>query len=173
MTRSKGLSVVLAAVLLPGVITVQPVSGRTGESLLRARSLSPEKAIVGTWQTRVRPRDCATGVVLDPGLRGLFSFHQGGTISEYGIGPGFTPALQSPGHGRWQREPGWSVYVYAFTYYRYDPLGQYVGQTRVRSVLELGPDGDAFVANSTVELFDQNDASQGGGCAQAVGTRFE
>ena len=71
-------------------------------------------------------------------LQGLFTFNQGGTMSEYGIGPGSSPALRSPGHGVWQREHGWQDYSFAFTYYRYNASGVFLGSQRVKAALELG-----------------------------------
>ena len=133
-----------------------------------------ERTLVGAWQTRVRPRNCDTGEVAPiAGLRGLFTFHEGGTASEYGVPPGMSPAMRSPGHGVWRREPGWQQYTFAFTYYRYDATGAYAGQQTVTSVLELDPSGDAFVSNSTIKGFDANDALILTACGQAVGTRFE
>ena len=35
-------------------------------------------------------------------------------MAEYGIGPGSSPALRSPGHGVWQREHGSHDYSFAF-----------------------------------------------------------
>ena len=65
------------------------------------------RGIEGVWQTVVTPNNCATGAPLGFTVRGIFTFNHGGTMSEYGIGPGATPALRSPGHGIWQREHGW------------------------------------------------------------------
>ena len=81
-------------------------------------------------------------------LSGLFTFNQGGTMSEYGIGPGSSPALRSPGHGVWQREHGWQDYSFAFTYYRYNASGVFLGSQRVRAALELGASGDEFASRS-------------------------
>jgi hypothetical protein len=133
-----------------------------------------ERTLVGAWQTRVRPGNCETGEVAPiAGLRGLFTFHEGGTASEFGVPPGMSPAMRSPGHGVWRREPGWHQYTYAFTYDRYDASGAYAGQQTVTSVLELDVTGDAFTSNSTVEGFDANDNLVLTACAQAVGSRFQ
>jgi hypothetical protein len=135
---------------------------------------SQERTLVGAWQTRVRPRNCETGEVTPiPGLRGLFTFHEGGTASEYGVPPGMSPAMRSPGHGVWRREPGWQVYTFAFTYYRYDAIGAYAGRQTVSSVLELDASGDAFISNSTIHGFDANDNLVLTACGQAVRTRFQ
>ena len=131
-----------------------------------------ERTIQGVWRTVVTPRNCQTGDAILT-LAGLFTFNQGGTLSEYGIGPGSSPALRSPGHGVWQREHGWQDYSFAFTYYRYNASGLFLGSQKVRATLELAPSGDEFASRSLVETLDVNDAVIGTGCATAVGTRFE
>ena len=94
-------------------------------------------------------------------------------MSEYGIGPGSSPALRSPGHGVWQREPGWQDYSFAFTYYRYNASGVFLGSQIVRATPEVGASGDEFASRSAIEILDVNGAVVGTGCATAVGTRFE
>ena len=77
----------------------------------------------GSWQRQKHPGHMADGrhaAQLSNGcpftpLAGQFTFHEGGTMAEYGIGPGSSPALRSPGHGVWQRRHGWQVYSFAFT----------------------------------------------------------
>lgn len=65
------------------------------------KNQSSTGSIRGVWQTMVTPVNCETGDALVPAFPGLFTFHKGGTMSEYGISPaiGQTPALRSPGHG--------------------------------------------------------------------------
>ena len=128
--------------------------------------------IRGVWRTVVTPYNCQTGQPI-LSLSGLFTFHQGGTMSEYGIGPGATPALRSPGHGVWQREHGWQEYSLAFTFYRYSATGVLLGSQRVRAALELGAGGDEFASRSAIETLDANDEVIGRGCATSIGTRFQ
>jgi hypothetical protein len=137
-----------------------------------ATSTASERTIQGVWRTVVTPRNCETGEAILT-LSGLFTFNQGGTMSEYGIGPGSSPALRSPGHGVWQREHGWQDYSFAFTFYRYNASGVFLGSQNVRATLELGGDGEAFASRSALETLDVNGAVIGTGCATAVGTRFE
>jgi hypothetical protein len=73
----------------------------------------------------------------------------------------------------WQREHGWQDYSFAFTYYRYNASGVFLGSQRVRATLELGASGDEFASRSDIEILDVNDNVIGSGCATAVGTRFE
>jgi hypothetical protein len=132
-----------------------------------------ERTIQGVWRTMVTPIDCQTGDPLVPPFPGLFTFNTGGTMSEYGIGPGSSPALRSPGHGLWQSEHGWQDYSYTFTYYRYDASGAFIGSQKVTSALELGASGDEFTSNSNVEILDVNNNVIATFCVRGAGTRFE
>jgi hypothetical protein len=94
-------------------------------------------------------------------------------MAEFGIGPGSSPALRSPGHGLWQREHGWEEYSFVFTFYRYNASGVLLGSQKVTASLELGGDGDSFASRSQIEILDVNDHVVGLGCANTVGRRFE
>ena len=133
-----------------------------------------ERTIEGVWRTAVTLLNCQTGQPLGvPPFPGLFTFHDDGTMSEFGIGPGSSPALRSPGHGVWQREHGWQDYSYTFMYYRYNSSGVFIGSQIVTSELELAASGDAFVTKSAVEILDVSNNVTGTVCASAAGTRFE
>ena len=94
-------------------------------------------------------------------------------MSEYGIGPGSSPALRSPGHGVWQHESSWQDYSYTFTYYRYNSSGVFIGSQKVTSTLELGESGDEYTAHSAVDILDANGNVIATFCAVNTGTRFE
>ena len=132
-----------------------------------------ERTIQGAWRTMVTPVNCQTGDPLGPPFAGLFTFNKGGTMSEYGIGPGGSPAVRSPGHGVWQHELSWQNYSYTFTFYRYNSSGVFIGSQKVTSALELGESGDEFTTHSAVEILDANDNVIATFCATAAGTRFE
>lgn len=70
-------------------------------------------------------------------------------------------------------EHGWQEYSFAFTYYRYDVNGAFVGSQRIRATLVLGASGDEFDAKSTVEVLDASDNVVATAGAASVGTRFE
>jgi len=158
--RTSGIALAVATLLT----TAMPV--------VSAQSGVNERSIQGTWRTVVTPHNCQTGDPFTP-LAGQFTFYQGGTMAEYGIGPGSSPALRSPGHGVWQRRQGWQLYSFAFTFYRYNASGVLLGSTRVTGNLELGGSGDAFTTRSAIEILDVNDVVVGSGCATAAGTRFD
>jgi hypothetical protein len=162
------LAVISASTTTGSVVSAQGIQDEPSS----ATSTASERTIRGVWRTVVTPRNCQTGEAILT-LSGLFTFNQGGTMSEYGIGPGSSPALRSPGHGVWQREHGWQDYSFAFTFYRYNASGVFLGSQNVRATLELGGDGEAFASRSALETLDVNGAVIGTGCATAVGTRFE
>ncbi len=139
-----------------------------------ASSHAAERTVVGAWRTAVTLVDCQTrhpvGV---PTISGLSTFHDGGTMSEFGIGPGSSPALRSPSHGVWQREHGWQDYSFTFIHYRYDSSGGFIGSQQVTADLELAASGDAYASNAVVEILDVNNNIIGKACAVSAGTRFE
>ena len=175
MTRRQLGVVMAAAMITPFIVTVPEL---WGSSVLRKTSSASQNAsqrtVEGVWRTVVTPRNCQTGEPLGPlVIRGLFTFHEGGTVSEFGVAPGSTPALRSPGHGVWQREHGWQDYSFAFIHNRYDATGAFLGTQTVRATLELDGSGDALATQATVQVFDANDALTSTFCATAAGTRFE
>lgn len=166
----------LALVMLFGAAQIF-VSGQESENgdVQEEQDKRYTRSIEGVWRTAVTPRNCQTGVPVAPVIQGLFTFHEGGTMSEYGISPGQmqTPALRSPGHGVWEREFGWRNYSFAFIFYRYDAGGIFVGSQKITATLVLGATGNGLTTKSSVQIFDANDNLIGTGCATAVGTRFE
>jgi len=133
-----------------------------------------ERTIVGAWTTTVTFVNCQTGDPVGvPAFPGLFTFHDGGTMSEYGVPPGSSPALRSPGHGVWQREEGWQDYAFTFMFRRYDATGASIGSQRVEATLKLAANGDSFVTKSAVEILGPNNNVVATGCASTVGTRFD
>ena len=174
MNLKKQTSIIALAVITALTMTVLVVSSQNIQAKQPSTSANArERTIVGAWRTVVTPINCQTGVQVAPPFRGLFTFNEGGTMSEYGVGPGSSPALRSPGHGVWQREQGWQDYSLAFTFYRYDAGGLFIGSQKVTANLELGASGDEFTTNSVVEVFDANENKIGTFCATAAGTRFE
>jgi hypothetical protein len=173
MNLKKYTAVVPCALISALVITASIASAQdTQNQRSSTTSAAHPRTIQGVWRTTVTPRNCQTGQVF-PSLRGVFTFHQGGTMAEYGIGPGSSPALRSPGHGVWQREHGWRDYSFAFTFYRYDANAVLLGSQKIAAALELSGSGDEFVSRSAIEILDVNDKVVGTGCATAVGRRFE
>ncbi len=176
----------LALLMLFGFTQIS-VSGQESET-----GNSPEEqiegarqSIVGAWRTAVTLRNCQTGLPLAPASRGLLTFNEGGTLSEYNASPALSPAMRSPGHGVWERLRE-HEYSFVFIINRYDASGVFIGTTKIRAALELGASGNVFTnnaaisasrnvftTNAAVEIFDASDNLIGRGCATSVGTRIE
>ncbi len=134
-----------------------------------------KQTLEGVWRTLVTPRNCLTGEPIPnvPQIRGLFTFHQGGTMTEWGVAGGSGPALRSPGHGLWKRlRPGRGEHAFTFIHLRYDGSGLLLGSQRITAALEFSPFGNTFTATSSIQIIDVNENVIGNGCATSVGTRF-
>ena len=165
---------IIASALITAVtMTASGVSSYENDDDSQASSDPSEKTIVGVWRTAITPRDCQTGAALAPPFRGLITFHEGGTLSEFGVGPGSTPALRSPGHGVWRREHGWRDYSFSFTHYRYDVSGALIGSNDITSELELEASGDEYTTSSAVQVFNASGNLIANACVTTAGTRFE
>jgi hypothetical protein len=125
-----------------------------------------ERTIEGTWRTTVTPTNCQTGAPVAPAFPGLLTFNKGGTLAG-------TSTVAASAFGIWSREGGWENYSFAFTNFRYNASGTFIGTQTVRQTVKLGATGDEFASTGTVEIFDGNGNQIGTGCAAATGTRFE
>jgi hypothetical protein len=173
MNLKKQTLVLALAVITALSITVSIVSSHNiPDKHSSALSDDHERTITGVWRTVITQRNCQTG---EPGASfpGLWTFHEGGTMSEYAVLPPLLiPARRSPGHGVWQREHGWQDYSLHFTFYRYDPSGVFVGSNIYKVALELGASGDEFTAHSAIDVLDANDNVIVTACGTSTGTRF-
>lgn len=163
---------VIALAVMSALTMHTPAVSAEGARAALASLDDHDRTVRGAWRTVVSPRNCQTGDPLGIHLQGSFTFNEGGTMAEYGIGPGSSPALRSPGHGVWQRERGWQSYSFAFMFYRYDAGGVLLGSQKVTGTLQLGRSGDTFVTASVIQVLDVNDNVIGSGCATAAGKRF-
>ena len=136
------------------------------ESSQESRENSGRRSIVGTWQTVVTPRNCATGVPVAPAFLGILTFHQGETLT------GTSTAVSSV-YGVCEREQGRRNYSFAFVSLRYNSTGVFTGTQKVRQTVEISTNGSEFTSTGTVEILDVNGNAIGNGCSTSTGTRFE
>ena len=161
------LAVITALSITVSIVSSHNIPGKRSPAL----SDEHERTITGVWRTVITQRNCQTGDVIRT-VRGLWTFHEGGTMSEYASAPGVSPSLRGSGHGVWQREHGWQDYSLTFIFYRYDASGVFTGSQRARIGLTLGASGDEFTATSAIEIRDANDNVTFTGCGTPTGTRF-
>ena len=166
-TLGIALAIMTALIMSASIVSGRAIQDKQSSAKFR------EKTIEGVWRTVVTLRNCQTGDPVAPSFQGLFTFHEGGTMSEWGVGPGSNPALRSPGHGLWQRAHGWQDYEFTFFHYRYNASGVLLGTQKITATLELAPSGDEFTAVSAAQSLDPDDNVLGNFCATSVGTRFD
>src|SRR4051794_5711671 len=170
--KAKLVKKIMASLLFASALASLVTVMAQGTSIT-ATAQGHERTIQGVWRTMVTPVNCQTGVPLAPPFASLLTFNNGGTMSEYGINPPSSPALRSPGHGVWEHERSWQDYSYAFTFYRYNSSGIFIGSQKVRSATELSESGDELTTQSSVEILDANGNAIATFCAVVAGTRFE
>ena len=146
----------------------------TASAMTFASSRGDDRTIVGAWRTVVTIVNCQTGQPVGaPPVIGLSTFNLGGTMSEWGVGPGASPAQRSPSHGVWQRDRGWQDYSFSFVFYRYDSSGAFIGSQKVDADAMLAASGDRYTSIAAIEILDPSNNIVAKGCATSVGTRFE
>jgi hypothetical protein len=160
--RSGFLLAIMVLTMTTSIVSAQGTESSDGN----------KKTLVGTWRTVVTVVNCQTGSSLPITFHGLFTFHKDGTMSEYGIGPGSSPSLRSPGHGVWEHQTGWQDYSASFMFYRYDAIGTFIGSQKAKASLHLDGSGDKFTTTSSVEILNADDNVIATGCASTEGTRF-
>jgi hypothetical protein len=132
-----------------------------------------DHSLEGVWTVTTTPRDCTTGTPF-PGaaFEGLMTFHKDGTVSAW-LQNAVIFVTRSPSLGLWQRDLGRNKYAFKFIHLRYDQSGFFIGKQDASGALKLKNNGNGFTTDSSPELFDANGNSEGVGCANAVGTRYD
>lgn len=132
-----------------------------------------DHSLEGVWLVTTTPRDCTTGTPFPiAAFEGLFTFHKDGTLSAW-LQNSVISVTRSPSQGLWQRDLGRSKYVFKFVHLRYDASGFYIGNQDASGYLTLNKRGDEFKTDSTTTFFDLNGNTEGMGCANAVGKRYD
>ena len=170
--KKQTLVLALAVITAALTITVSIISSHSiPNKHSSALSDDHERTIIGVWRMALTTVNCQTGDVVRT-IPGLWTFHEGGTMSEFSSAPGLSPAMRGSGHGVWQREPGWQDYSLTFIFYRYDASGVFTGSQRAKIALKLGASGDEFTATSAIEGLDANGNVIFTACGTPTGTRF-
>jgi hypothetical protein len=143
--------------------------GATGTQDQDDSSQSRAKRIEGTWRVNVTQRNCQTGAVLRT-FPAMLTFAQGGTLT--GTTTAFPPSSRGPDHGVWSHAGGLR-YAAVSEAFHFNPAGAWVSTQRITQAIQLGPDGDIFTSDASVEFFDTLGNTTATGCATAVATRME
>jgi len=114
-------------------------------------------ALVGVWES-VAPAaiDCQTGMPIPgPTIRALYTFNQGGTMSEENTDPIEGP-FRTSAAGIWKRTFGRN-YVTVYTHYGFDPVSRELAAiVKARTNIMLSRDSDSFTERGTFEVLDPN-----------------
>ena len=122
--------------------------------------------LVGVWES-VAPAtaDCQTGLP-DPNapiIRVLYTFNQGGTMSEENTDPIEGP-YRTTGHGIWKRTSGRN-YTTVYTHYSFDPDSKALSYIiKARANITLSRDSNSFTENGTFEVADPSGKVVFAGC---------
>jgi hypothetical protein len=124
-------------------------------------------ALVGVWES-VAPAgvDCQTGEPIGSTIRALYTFNQGGTMSEENTDPIEGP-YRTTGHGIWKRTSG-RDYTAVYTHYSFDPDTRalaYIIKVRTNITLQsFDPDSNSFTEKGTFEVTDPSGKVVFAGC---------
>jgi hypothetical protein len=135
---------------------------------------SGNQPIVGTWQVLRHGVDCVTGQQLNSDFPTLMTFNEGGTLNGYAVGPGDTPALETPEYGNWSRAPHTHPQTYTVrdVSYGYDENGAFAGRGEVTATVTLVT-GNTFTADTRVDIYDAAGNLLFSFCGRWTGTRFQ
>jgi hypothetical protein len=167
----------LAAVLLFAGCT----KASTPEPAPAAATAAPAAAspLVGAWENRLQFTTGAFATVKD--LRFLYSFNQGGTMTESSDYDAVPPV--PPAYGVW-RQTAPNKFEAKYVFYQTKPPATFreiasgmgwlpVSRGILTERINLAADGNSFESSLTYEPFDMNDKpTTGGGVATGHGSRI-
>ncbi len=129
--------------------------------------------LVGVWQVSASATvDCQTGLP-DPNapqVRILYSFNQGGTMSEEEAQP-FDGPYRASALGIWKRTSGRN-YTAVFTNFVFNPDKTFLFTVKQRTNITLSRDGNSFTERGTFELRDPEDNLVLSACFADTAHRF-
>ncbi len=130
--------------------------------------------LVGVWQvTAPASADCQTGVPdpNSPPVRVLYSFNQGGTMSEEEAQP-FDGPYRASALGIWKHISGRN-YTTVYTNYVFNPDKTLAFIIKQRTNIRLSRDGNSFTEHGTFEARDPDGNLTASGCFADTPTRLQ
>jgi hypothetical protein len=181
--------VVITAVALSAGVGTATANDGNGLKIGRAKPPAP---LVGTWQVRVTPYNCLTGVPVPPAFAfdSMLMFNEGGTFLEVTSNRSFLAGQRSPGFGYWERTDRDYYRAVFKAFVQFDtasPVPPLLPYTRGVQTADQGiemPDDDHFSGDAKVTFRDVNGNVVAPpvpppgqpvppGCARFEGTRME
>jgi hypothetical protein len=169
----------MAATLAAAVALFGPASSVLADGAGRGEGASANP-LLGTWTVVITPYNCGTGIPSPPAaFRSLFSFADGGVMTETTSNQTFQPGQRSIGLGYWERT-GRTTYrsvFEAFVQFNSPPLPPGV-RSYVRSVQRFDQgidmvDADHWTGTAAVSWSDFAGNPIENGCANVAAERLQ
>lgn len=158
---SRGSALALAGMLVLG-------SGLT--AMARAQNPGSDNGLEGTWRLQVTVRDCNTGQPLRPTFPALLTFAKGGTATA--ITGGQLPSLFTPQLGVWRHTQGHNYTAVTETFV-FSAAGAWIQTNRYTRAIRVSVDGDSFIDQIALQIFDTAGNEIATGCGTTVASRME
>ena len=152
------------------VLTGMLVLGFGTTAMARAQGSGSDKGLEGGWRLQVTVRDCITGQPLRPTFPAVFTFAQGGTATA--ITAGQLPSLFTPQLGVWRHTQGHN-YTAVGDAFVFSTAGAWIQTNRFTRAIQVSVDGDSFIDQIALQIFDTNGNQIVTGCGTSVGRRMK
>lgn len=154
-TKTQTLVIALAIMLTLAIVpTMAFGQDKADKQLINSPQDEQGNDLVGVWQVAASATiDCTTGLPDGlPPARVLYSFNQGGTMSEEEAQP-FDGPYRASALGIWKRTSGRN-YTAVFTNFAFNPDKTLAVVIKYRTNINLSRDGNSFTERGTAEIRD-------------------
>ena len=158
---SRAAVLVLAGMLFLG-------SGSTARA--QSDGDNSQRGLEGAWRLQVTVRDCNTGQPLRPTFPAVFTFAKGGAATV--ITTGQLPSLFTPQLGVWRHTQGHN-YTAVTDAFVFSAAGAWIQTHRFTRTIEVSVDGDSFIDQIALQVFDTAGNPIATGCGTTVANRLE
>ena len=169
----KTFVIVLAMMLTMAIVPTMAFGQNKGDEQSIASTEDEQgNDLVGVWQVSASATvDCQTGLPDgSPPVRVLYSFNQGGTMTEEEANP-FDGPYRASALGIWKRTSGRN-YTTVFTNYVFNPDKTLALIVKQRTNIRLNRDGNSAIERGTFELRDPDGNLVFSGCFADTPTRL-
>ena len=155
-----------AALVLAGLLVLGSGVTATAQSV----NDGSDNGLEGAWRLQVTVRDCITGQPLRPTFAAVFTFAQGGTATA--ITAGQLPSLFTPQLGVWRHTQGHN-YTAVGDAFVFSTAGAWIQTNRFTRAIQVSVDGDSFIDQIALQIFDTSGNQIVTGCGTSVGSRMK
>jgi hypothetical protein len=129
-----------------------------------------QRGLEGAWRLQVTVRDCVTGQPLRPTFPALATFAKGGTSTL--VTAGQLPSLFTPQLGVWRhtQDHNYTAVTDAFVF---SAAGAWIQTHRLTRAIQVSVEGDSFIDQIALQIFDTAGNPIATGCGTTVATRIQ